>query len=137
MVRCFCWALRDRDLHTLSGGERQLVALARALVQGAKVFLLDESLSRMDLHHQAAIGKLLTELAAESFSILLVSHDINIASEWARTALLMKGGRRIAHGPIRDVLNEKNIRALYPSSDLVVGVNPASGAPKVFFGRGI
>ena len=57
MRRCFCWELRARDLHTLSGGERQLVALARALAQGARVLFLDESLSRMDLNHQAAMGE--------------------------------------------------------------------------------
>jgi iron complex transport system ATP-binding protein len=134
MDRCFCGSLRDRDLHTLSGGERQLVALARALVQGAKVLLLDESLSRMDLNHQAAIGGLLTELARQGYSIVLVSHDINIASEWARTVLLLKNGVSIACGPIREILDEKNIRALYPSSELTIGVNPVSGAPKIFFG---
>lgn len=136
MRRCFCWELRERDLHTLSGGERQLVALARALVQGARVLFLDESMSRMDLHHQAAVGRLLKELAAQGFSAVLVSHDINIASEWAHTALLLKKGARVACGPIREVLTEVNIRALYPDSELVVGVSPASGAPKIFFGRG-
>jgi iron complex transport system ATP-binding protein len=135
MRRCHCWELRGRDLHTLSGGERQLVALARALVQGAKVLFLDESLSRMDLNHQGAMGRLLVDLAKQGYSLVLVSHDINIASEWAHTALLLKGGQRLAHGPIREVLNEANIRALYPGSELIVGVNPASGAPKVFFGR--
>ena len=133
MKRCFCWELRERDLHTLSGGERQLVAIARALVQGARVLFLDESLSRMDLNHQAAMGKLLTELAAQGFGILLVSHDINVASEWSRSALLIRQGARVAFGPIREVLNEANIKALYPGAELVVGANPVSGAPQVFF----
>ena len=137
MRRCHCWELRERDLHTLSGGERQLVALARALAQGARVLLLDESLSRMDLNHQAAMGQLLTGLAAQGFSVVLVSHDINIASEWARTALLLRQGTRLACGPIREVLTEANLRSLYPGSELIIGVNPASGAPKVFFGRGL
>jgi len=134
MRRCFCWELGARDLHTLSGGERQLVALARALAQGARVLFLDESLSRMDLNHQAVVGKLIKELAAQDYSIVLVSHDINIASEWAHSALLLRKGARLACGPIREVLTEANVRALYPGSDLIVGVSPASGAPKVFFG---
>jgi iron complex transport system ATP-binding protein len=136
MRRCFCWELRFRDLHSLSGGERQLVALARALAQGARTLFLDEALSRMDLHHQAAVGRLLTELCARDYSVVLVSHDVNIASEWAHSVLLLRGGERVGHGPIREVLTEKAVRALYPDSELTVGLSPASGAPKVFFGRG-
>lgn len=134
MRRCFCWELGARDLHSLSGGERQLVALARALVQGARVLFLDESLSRMDLNHQAAVGRLLRELASQGYSVVLVSHDINIASEWADTALLLRAGVGLACGPIREILTEANLRALYPGSELIVGASPASGAPKVFFG---
>ena len=67
---------------------------------------------------------------------MLVSHDINIASEWAHSALLLRAGARVACGPIREVLTEANVRGLYPGSALIVGVSPASGAPKVFFGRG-
>jgi iron complex transport system ATP-binding protein len=118
----------------LSGGERQLVALSRALVQGARVLFLDEALSRMDLHHQAAVGQLMVELAAEGYAFILVSHDINIASEWARTALMLRRGTRIAYGPIREVLTQERVLELYPGSKLVVGSNPATGAPKVFFG---
>jgi iron complex transport system ATP-binding protein len=133
MKRCHCWELRHRDLHTLSGGERQLVGIARSLAQGARVLLLDESFSRMDLHHQAAMGRLLTDLSNQAYSIVLVSHDINIASEWAHTALLLKDGARVAHGPIREVLNEDTLKKLYPGSDLVIGRSPVTGAPKVFF----
>lgn len=134
MEQCLCWGLRDRDLHTLSGGERQLVALARVIAQGARVLFLDESLSRMDLNHQAMIGRLLRRLAEQGYSILLVSHDLNLASEWADTCVLLRAGRDVAKGPLREVLTEERVRALYPGADLVVGANPVSGAPKVFFG---
>jgi iron complex transport system ATP-binding protein len=135
MRHCSCWELRRRDLHSLSGGERQLVALARALAQSARTLFLDETLSRMDLHHQAAVGRLLTQLASIGYSIVLVSHDVNIASEWAHSALLLRKGERVACGPIREVLTDASIRALYPDSELTVAASPASGAPKVFFGR--
>jgi iron complex transport system ATP-binding protein len=134
MERCLCWELRDRDLHTLSGGERQLVAVARALAQGARVLLLDETLSRMDLNHQAAMGGLLVSLAAQGFAVVLVAHDINVASEWARSALLLNQGRVVAHGPAREVITSERLRGLYPGADLVVAQSPTSGAPKVFFG---
>lgn len=133
MELCFCWGLRARELHTLSGGERQLVVLARALAQEAKVLLLDESLSRMDLNHQAAVGRLLMNLASKGFSILLVAHDLNLASEWASHCLLMKKGEKLASGPIGEVLTADRIHALYPDSSLVVGTNPVTGTPKIFF----
>jgi iron complex transport system ATP-binding protein len=133
MEQCFCWELRDRNLGTLSGGERQLVAIARALAQGSQVLFLDEALSAMDLNHQAAIGKTLKKLAIEGKSIVMVSHDLNLASEWANSALLIKDGKKILQGPIREMLTQENLAQLYPNSDLIVGKHPQSGAPKVFF----
>ncbi len=133
MRSCLCWGLRERDLDTLSGGERQLVALARALAQGARVLFLDEALSRMDLNHQAAIGKLLRDLCKKSWTILLVSHDVNVASEWADTCLLLREGRRVGYGKLRETLDDGALAKLYPGSELFVGPNPATGAPKVFF----
>ena len=135
MEKCHCWSLRERDLETLSGGERQLVALARALAQGAKVLLLDEALSRMDLNHQVLIGKMLCQLAAEGYSVVIVSHDLNLASEWAETCLLLRKGKAIACGPLRKILIAEQVKALYPGADLIVAASPATGAPKVFFGN--
>jgi iron complex transport system ATP-binding protein len=136
METCFCWEMRNRDLATLSGGERQLVMLARALAQGVRVLALDETLSRMDLHHQAAVGKMLRAVARErGLAVVLVAHDLNLASEWADTCVLLNRGRRVAHGRVEEVITERNLRALYPGAPLVIGKNPASGTPQVFFGR--
>jgi iron complex transport system ATP-binding protein len=136
MERCRCWELRDRALHSLSGGERQLVALARAFAQGASVLLLDEALSRMDLNHQSAIGRMLREQAdRQLLSALLVSHDLNLAAEWADSCLLLQAGRKVADGPIRATLTEEQLRKLYPGVSLLVAPNPATGAPQVHFGR--
>lgn len=133
MESCLCWSYQDRDLHSLSSGQRQLVGLARGLAQGAKILFLDEALSQMDLNHQGAMGKLLRSLAKSGHSIILVAHDVNLAAEWADQCLLLKSGRKIAHGPAREVIDEKRIRTLYPGADLLVGSNPATGAPKIFF----
>jgi len=135
MEKCLCWSLRDRSLESLSGGERQLVALARGLAQGAKILFLDEALSRMDLHHQAAMGKMLRELAREGWSILLVSHDVNLASEWAVSGIFLREGKKILQGAIREILTQDKIRTLYPGSNLISGSNPVTGAPKIFFGE--
>jgi iron complex transport system ATP-binding protein len=134
MKRCYCWELRDRDLETLSGGEKQLVSLSRAIAQEARILLLDEVLSKMDLHHQALIGKLLRELATEGKSVVLVSHDVNLAAEWATTAILLLKGNVIARGSIESVMTEENFRRVYPDAKLHLGENPVTGAPQIFFG---
>lgn len=128
----FCWGLRDREIGTLSGGERQLVSIARAIAQGARILFLDEALSRMDLHHQIKIGMLIRELASRGLAVLIVSHDLNAALEWADLCLLLSRGKRIAYGKISDVLTEKNLKILYPEAMLRVGQNPETQAPQVF-----
>jgi len=133
MEQTYCSDFRKRRLDRLSGGERQLVAMARALAQGAQVLFLDETLSRMDLNHQAAIGSRLKGLAQQGFGILVVSHDLNLATEWSDSVLLLKDGKKLAQGPLREVLTQENIGQLYPDADLVMGKNPKTGAPKVFF----
>lgn len=133
MEKCLCWNLRHRDLETLSGGELQLVGLARALAQGARVLFLDEALSKMDLHHQAAVGRLLKELAEEGWAILLVSHDMNLALEWATSVLLLKDGKKVAQGPTAKVITEEVLRDLYPGASIHVGRNPITHALQLFY----
>ncbi len=100
MEKCLCWNLKDRNLNSLNRGERQLVALARALAQGSKILFLDEALSAMDLHHQVAIGKMLKGLTTEGWSVLLVARDVNLVSEWADTGIFLRSGKMIFQGPI-------------------------------------
>ncbi len=133
MRKCLCWDFRSRLISSLSGGELQLVALARALAQGAQVLLIDEALSKMDLNHQFLIGRLLKDLAEQKFSILIVSHDYNLVSEWADQAILLKDGKKLFQGPIRQAVTQEWIQILYPQSSVFVGSNPITGAPKIFY----
>lgn len=133
MQDCLCWEFRDRELSSLSGGERQLVLLARALAQGSRILLLDETFSKMDLNHQAAMGFLLKKYTQEGKTIIMVSHDLNLASEWAETCVLIRNGIKVAHGKMASVLTEDNLRKIYPKTPLKVGKNPSTGTPKVFF----
>jgi iron complex transport system ATP-binding protein len=136
MERCQCWELRERELHSLSGGERQLVALAKALVQQPKVLLLDETLSRMDLHHQARVGVLLQRLARESgVAVMLVAHDVNLATEWSGHCVLLRAGKLVVSGPIQATWTTEALRKLYPEAILSIR-DDASGKPKVSFDRG-
>lgn len=134
MQEALCWHLRDRDLATLSGGERQLVGLARALAQESRLFLLDEALSRIDLNHVSLIRKMLKLRLAAGATVLFVSHDLNIASELAEDCILLREGKVIGNGPTRELLTSEKIRQLYPGADLRVGTHPETGAPMIFLG---
>lgn len=133
MKECLCWDLRDQDLATLSGGERQLVGLSRALAQGSKILILDEALSKMDLNHVALMGKMLKRRASEGSAILMVSHDVNVAAAFATICVLLKKGKRIGAGKLQEVLTREKLAELYPGAELGLGSNPNSGAPSVFF----
>jgi len=138
MRLCGCLELGHRDLRELSGGERQLVALARGIAQGARVLLLDEALSQMDLHHQARMGELLKALCREQgYTVLLVSHDWNLATEWATRCVLLRAGRLHKQGTCEEVVNSPTLGELYPEAPVWVGRHPVHGGPKIFFGSKI
>ncbi len=135
MELCLCWHLRERKLDTLSGGERQLVAIASALAQDPKILCLDESLSKMDLNHQVNISRTLKTMAAkEGLSVILVSHDINFALEWADHALVLMAGQLMANGAVEKVINKALLNKIYPGADWLVSPSPTTGKPCVFFG---
>ncbi len=115
MKRALCWELRDRNIQTLSGGERQLVLVARALAQGARAILLDETMSRMDLNHQAEIGKLLLEIARdERRAVALVAHDLKLATERADICVWIQKGQLTFKGPKAQALDPALLRRIYP-----------------------
>lgn len=133
MEEAGCWEYRARYLAELSSGERQRVHFARALLQGSKWICLDESFSRLDLHHQARLGLLLRKYVARGFSFLFVSHDLNFTTDWADRCLLLRDGKLLAEGPTTEVVNVENIRKLYPDAKVVLTPHPVSGAMKVYF----
>jgi iron complex transport system ATP-binding protein len=121
---------RDRLLHELSGGERQRVLIARALAQDAPLLLADEPTTSLDLDHQLEVMELLGALAREGRAVLAVTHDLNLASQFADRILLLAGGRIAAAGPPRDVLRAEVLAPVYGPRMLVARF-PASGLPLV------
>jgi iron complex transport system ATP-binding protein len=105
-------ALVDRSVLALSGGERQLVMVARALAQDAPVLLLDEPTAHLDLPHQLRVLGLARELAREGRAVLAVSHDLSLlARHCDRLALLSDG--RVETGPAEELLRPERLRAAF------------------------
>jgi iron complex transport system ATP-binding protein len=106
------WHLKDRVLEELSGGELQLVLIAKALALKPKVLLLDEPLNNLDVKNQLAILRLMRRLSAEA-SVVAVLHDINMAYRYADYVIFMKKGVIHVAGPTEEVFTEEVIEKIY------------------------
>jgi iron complex transport system ATP-binding protein len=107
-------ALAARQFATLSGGEKQRVVIASALAQSSDILLLDEPTTALDIGFQSGIASLLSRLNLEQGTTIVVStHDLNLAAMLCTGLVLMKAGRVIATGPTAEVLTAANIRQLY------------------------
>jgi iron complex transport system ATP-binding protein len=106
--------LETRPFSTLSGGERQRVVIAGALAQASDALLLDEPTASLDLGYQLEIAHLLAGLNRERAATIVVStHDLNLAASICGHVVMLKRGRIIAQGPTADTLTAANVRALY------------------------
>lgn len=127
--------LADREMSTLSAGERQRVLLARALAQEPRVLLLDEPTAHLDLQHQLDVCRILKRVHSQlGMTVLLVSHDINLASQYCDHILMMKGGRRICLGSPEEVINQSNLSQVY-GCQVSIDAHPDTGLPRVSLPR--
>ncbi len=123
--------LADRVVTDLSGGERQRCLIARALAQAPQILLLDEPTAFLDLQHQIEICTILRRLNAEQrLTVVLVSHDLNLASQCCDQILMLKEGRLFQIGVPDEVINQDFIRAVY-GCEVLVDRHPESGMPRV------
>ena len=105
--------LSDRSFDTLSGGEQQLVYVARALAQQAKVLLMDEPTSSLDYGNQLRVLSVVRELANDGYTVLLSTHNPQHALWYADHVLALCGGRVAAFGPAKEVLTPALLESLY------------------------
>lgn len=106
--------LAQRPFHELSGGQRQMVIFARALVAEAPIVILDEPTSSLDLKNQALVLDWISRLAQEDgLTVIFTTHQPHHALAVADHALLMLGEREFASGSTDHVLTETNLQALY------------------------
>jgi iron complex transport system ATP-binding protein len=125
------WHLAARPVTELSGGERQRVIIARALAQEPRVLLLDEPTAFLDLQHQVEICALLSRLKQErGLTIVMVSHDLNLASQYCDRVLLMDRGRIVRIGGPEDVILPEVLETVY-RCHVLVDRHPHSGLPRV------
>ena len=121
----------SRQMNQLSGGERQRVVLARALATQAKILLLDEPTANLDLAHQALMFRLVRERCATcDSSAIVITHDLNIGSEFADEIILLKNGAILAKGAPEKVLTEENLNEVF-NVKVLLDVNPHSGKRRV------
>jgi manganese/zinc/iron transport system ATP- binding protein len=120
--------LAGRQISQLSGGQQQRVFLARALVQDAEVYFMDEPFQGVDATTERAIVELLRGLRSAGKTVVAVHHDLQTVPEYFdRVALL--NVRRIASGPVEDVFTEENLRRTYGGRAAVFGRNGGSSTP--------
>jgi iron complex transport system ATP-binding protein len=123
--------LADMPLEHLSGGERQRAVIARALAQEPRLLVLDEPTAHLDLRYQVEAAALLRRLNRErGMTILLVSHDLNLAAEVCDRLLLLNGGRPVAIGAPEAVLDEGLLASVF-GCGVVVDKNETTRRPVV------
>ncbi|MBY6276597.1 ABC transporter ATP-binding protein [Symbiobacterium thermophilum] len=106
--------LADRDYMQISGGERQLVLIARALTQETPYLLMDEPTSHLDFTNQHAILSIVRRIARErGVGVLVAMHDPNLALAFADRVILLREGRVFQAGPAAEVMTPENLQALY------------------------
>lgn len=105
--------LASRRFSELSGGEKQLVVLAQALMQQAPLLLLDEPASALDVSHQLRLFDLLKELNADGLTVLCILHDLNLALHYFDKLLVLSDGEVAAFGPPDEVLRPEILDAVY------------------------
>jgi len=105
--------LANRSINSLSGGERQMAMMARALAQQPRLLLLDEPTSHLDLSNKSRLLILLRRFSAEGVTIILTTHDPEIAAMIATHLVLMRKGRVLESGLLADVFTGVNLSACY------------------------
>ncbi len=113
--------LAERPLDQLSGGQKQKVFVARALAQQPQIFLFDEPTSNLDVRHQLEVFATIKRLAdTEGRTVIVVVHDLNLASRFSDTLVMLQQGVIYAVGNPDEVITEHNIRQVYNISASII-----------------
>ncbi len=123
--------LAGRRMDQLSGGERQRVFIARAICQEPAIMILDEPTAALDIAHQMRIMDLMEKMKQEKqITVIMVSHDVNLAAMYADTLLLLQAGSLAQWGPPDEVLSYESLEPVY-GCPLLVDESPLGKLPRV------
>jgi len=123
--------LAMRNFNELSAGQHQKVMIARGLAQQPQILMLDEPTSNLDIFHQVYVMKLLRDIAKEQgIIVLVICHDLNVASRFADRLILLNKGHIAADGPSEVVITPENIKNVYNMDADVVN---SDGRPYVIY----
>lgn len=123
--------LRKRPVNSISSGERQMVVIGRALVQKPQILLLDEPTSHLDIQHQVAIMKLLKDLNQQGMTIVIVNHDLNVASQFCEKLVLLHRGRIYKIGTPEMIIDKELLMDVYGVETEVI-IHPEKNIPQIF-----
>lgn len=122
-----------KDVFELSGGQQQLISIARAMVQEPDVFLLDEPTNNLDIKHQIKIMDVLKGLCREGKTVIVTLHDVNLAIRYANRFIMLREGKVFSQGG-KETITEENLRKLYDVEMKLIYENGSCLAmPKAFF----
>ena len=106
--------MRDRQVDTMSGGERRRLAIATLLLQDPGLWLLDEPTNHLDFHHQIQVLDLISRRVRDrNGALLMVLHDVNLISRYCSHVILMPGQEQLLCGEVAEVINKANLENLY------------------------
>jgi iron complex transport system ATP-binding protein len=130
LERCDALRLEGREVGTLSGGEYQRVRVARALAQEPKALILDEPTASLDIRHEMEILRLLRRSADQGITVLLITHNLNLAARFADRLLLLACGRVAVEGTAEEVLDASILERVY-GWPVRIRPDPDTGVPQV------
>lgn len=123
--------LANKYYNELSGGQRQLVLIARAICQSAKIFVLDEPIANLDYKNQRVMLDIIQELADDGYIIIMSTHSLEYSCNKNNKVLLLNEGNMVAFGKIEDVINSYNLEKVYGIEMDVIKINDRYGNKRI------